>query len=247
MRRKVQGFTLVEILASTAIGSIVLLLAVASLSGTGNEYGRNTDGVAAEREARAVLTQVAEDLSKASGSRLKVEKPNNGWRQDRLGFTCLQPEDAQSKDEAIGDLCLVSYYVKDLQIGKETVRCLMRGFRSSDEVFAAIRNRQEEGLFDPRIEDEPVAFGVIAFEVDPLVRGRGGNWGEWKEPSELDPFAEYPDVIKLKLVVARRELVSKLRSTEDWDESPLIGDPSEAEYSKMLEIYEIIHPFGHAR
>jgi len=244
MKRQSQGFTLVEVLASTAIGSIVLLLAVASLNTTGDEYGKSTDSVAAEREARAVLTQVAEDMSKASGRLLEIEESSEVWRRDKLAFSCLQPLDAQSKDEAIGDLCMVSYYVKDLQIGKETVRCLMRGFRSSDEVFEALRNKQEDQLHDERVEDEPVAFGVIAFEAEALVRTRSGTWDAWKNTK--DPFADLPDVIRLKLVVARREVVSKLRTTEDWDNSPLIGEADEAERSKMLEIYEITQSFGHA-
>jgi prepilin-type N-terminal cleavage/methylation domain-containing protein len=243
--RRAQGFTLLEILASTAIGTIVLLLAVASLNSTGNEYGRSTDGVAAEREARAILTQVAEDMSKASASNLEIEESNDAWRQDKLGFTCLQPADAQSKDEAIGDLCLVYYYVKDLEIGKETVRCLMRGFRSSDEVFDALKDDSVEDLYKERLVDEPVAFGVIAFEAEGLLRQKDGGWKVWEKKAD-DPFAEMPEVVRMKLVVARRELVAKLRTSEDWDSSPLIGDPQDADQSKMLEVYEITHPFGHA-
>ena len=243
--KRAQGFTLVEILASTAIGAVVLLLAVASLNRTGNEYGRSTDGVAAEREARAILTQVAEDMSKASAYSLEIEESNDGWRQDKLGFTCLQPADAQAKDEAIGDLCLVYYYVKDLEIGRETVRCLMRGFRSSDEVFRAVKDDSVEDLYEERTVDEPVAFGVIAFEAEGLLRQKGGSWKVWKKNSD-DPFAEMPDVVRMKLVVARRELVAKLRTSEDWNSSPLIGDPQKAERSKLLEIYEITHPFGNA-
>lgn len=243
--RRSQGFTLVEILASTLIGSIVLLLAVASLRTTGNEYGRNTDGVAAEREARAILTLVAEDMSKASAGNLEIEESSGEWRKDKLGFTCLQPADAQAKDEAIGDLCLVYYYVKDIEIGRETVRCLMRGFRSSDVVFEALRNDTVDKLYEERTVDEPVAFGVISFEAEGLIRQTGGSWKVWEQKSS-DPLAEMPDVVKLKLVVARRELIGKLRTTADWDSSPLIGDPSDADKSKLLEVYEITHPFGHA-
>jgi prepilin-type N-terminal cleavage/methylation domain-containing protein len=246
MRRSSHGFTLIEMLAATGIGTIVLLLGVAALSKTGDEYGRSTNGVAAERESRAILTQVAEDMSKASAGYLEIEKSSDEWRQDKLGFTCLQPADAQSENEAIGDLCLVSYYVKDLEIGRDTVRCLMRGFRSSDEVFGALKNGTVESLYDERPEDEPVAFGVLAFEVEGLVRMPSGEWKPWvKNPD--DPFMEMPDAVKMKLVVARRELASKLRESADWDNSPLLGDPTEPERSKLLEVYEIIHPFGHAR
>lgn len=247
MKREDRGFTLIEVLASTVIGSIVLLLAVASLRTTGNEYGRNTDGVAAERESRAVLTLVAEDLSKASAyQNLKIETSSDGWRQDKLGFTCLQPADAQAKDEAIGDLCLVYYYMKDLEIGNETVRCLMRGFRASDVVFESLRNDRIDSLYSQQAQDEPVAFGVLAFEAEGLVRQKDGSWKTWDKVAN-DPTAESPNVVKLRLVVARRELASKLRTSDDWDNSPLIGDPEKAERSELLGNYEITHPFGHAR
>lgn len=241
---KRNGFTLLEMLASTAIGAIVLLVGVVALSDTGDEYGRSTDGVAAEREARAILTQVAEDMSKAVRE-LEIENSGDGWRRDGFGFTCLQPRDAQAEEEAIGDLCLVSYYVKDLEIGRETVRCLMRGFRSSEEVFSALRTDSIESLYGDRSVDEPVAFGVVSFEVDPLVRKAAGGWEPWEEDKE-DPFAGMPDAVRLKLVVARRELASKLRNVDDWDNHPLIGAPAEAENNKFLEIYEVTHSFGHA-
>lgn len=244
--RKRSGFTLVEMLASTGIGAIVLLLAVASLSTTGEQYGRSTDSVAAERESRAVLTLVAEDMSKASAGILEIEESTETWKKDRLGFTCLQPSDAQAESEAIGDLCLVYYYVKDLELGRDTVRCLMRGFRSSDEVFSSLRNGRIEELYEERVEDEPVSFGVLAFEAEGLIRQEGGAWEVWEQTDD-DPLAEMPDVIRLKLVVARRELASKLRTTADWDSSPLIGNPDESDRSDQLEIYQIIHPFGHAR
>jgi hypothetical protein len=190
-------------------------------------------------------------MSKASARRIEIEESSDGWRQDKFGFTCLQPEDAQSESEAIGDLCLVSYYVKDLEIGKDTVRCLMRGFRGSDEVFEALKAGTLDSLYDERTEDEPVAFGVLSFEAEGLIRQPDGGWKAWVS-EEVDPsgdieFLEMPDVVRLKLVVARRELASKLRTSADWNSSPLIGDPSEAEQSKLLEVYEIIHPFGHAR
>lgn len=234
---------MVEMLASTGIGAVVLLVGVVALSSTGNEYGRSTDGVAAEREARAILTQVADDLGKAAGFDLEIEASGDGWRRDELGFACLQPKDAQAEDEAIGDLCAVFYYIKDLQIGRETVRCLMRGFRGSEEVFGAIRSDNLDTLYSERTEDEPVAFGVIAFGVDPLERRDDGELIDWKESE--DTFS-LPEVIRLKLVVARRELASKLRAGNDWDSHPLIGDPVDAERNQLLEIYEITHPLGHA-
>lgn len=239
------GFTLVELMVSMAIGAIVLLLAAGALQAVGDGYGRGTDGVAAEREARAVLTQAAEDLGKAVGGREMVfETAGTGWRRDRIGFFCLQPDDAQSADERVGDLCAVVYYVTDLEVGDETLRCLMRGFRGSEETFEALRNGSETSLFQGRPADEPVAFGVVSFEANPLVRLAGAGWSEWR--AEADPAWDGPDAVRLKLVVARRELIAKLREAGAWDSSPLLGSPDDAAESDQLESYEVLQSFSHA-
>lgn len=234
------GFTLVEMMVSMVIASIVLVLAVGVLHSTSDSYGRNTGSVAAEREARAVLTQAAEDLSKAvMGERAEIEAQGSGWRQDRLGFLCLQPPDAQSKTQRVGDLCAVVYYVQDLQIGRDTVRCLLRGFRGSEETFQAVKTGTVDGLYDARPADEPVSFGVLSFEAEPLGRTAEGQWQKQTEEDKA------PEAVRMRLVVARRELLGKLRTTADWNGHPLIGLPSEVERSKYLEAYEVIQPFAH--
>lgn len=239
------GFTLLELMVSMGLGALVLLLAVGALRAVGDGYGRGTDGVAAERESRAVLTQVAEDLSKAVGGREMVfEAAGDGWRRDRLGFFCLQPADAQRDEELVADLCAVIYYLDDLEIGGDTVRCLMRGFRGSRDTFEALRGGDEAGLFEPQPADEPVAFGVVSFEADPLLRSEAGGWSAWRAAE--DPERAGPDAVRLRLVVARRELVAKLRDTGAWDADPLLGDPEKVGESDQLEAYEMLQSFSHA-
>lgn len=239
------GFTLLELMVSMGIGTVVLLLAAGALRAVGDGYGRGTDGVAAERESRAVLTQVAEDLAKAvAGRELLFEQGDQAWRTDRLGFLCLQPADAQSDAQRVGDLCAVVYYPRDLEIGGEMVRCLLRGFRGSVETFGALRQDDLSALFEPRPADEPVAFGVVSFVADPLRRGPAGEWSEWR--AESDPEWRGPDAVRLRLVIARRELLAKLRDAGAWDSSPLLGNPENPESSDQLEVYEILQSFSHA-
>jgi prepilin-type N-terminal cleavage/methylation domain-containing protein len=174
-----RGFTLVEMMVALGIGSLVLVLAVTSLGSVSSGYDRNTNGVAAEREARAVLTLAAEDLAKAvAGGEPEFERDGGPWPLDRMGFLGLQPDDAQTPEQRVGDLCGVVYYVRDLVIGGDTVRCLPRGFRGSDETFATVESGTVETLYEPESRDEPVAFGVLSFEAEPLVRGESGELRE---------------------------------------------------------------------
>ena len=172
-----RGFSLIELMFSMAIGSVILILAATMLGSSGEGYERIGGSVASEREARALFTQLSADLATARFHKDGViEKSSKSWSADRIGFLSLQPAQAQTDKNRIGDLCAVSYYTKDLTIGGKTVRCLMRGFRESKETFEALRDDKVKLLFDPPTNpeldtDEPVAFGVVSFEAHPKVAG----------------------------------------------------------------------------
>ncbi|WP_193210476.1 PulJ/GspJ family protein [Luteolibacter marinus] len=241
-RRNPRGFTLLEVMVTMAIGSVLLLVAATLLGGAGQTYDRGSGSVAAEREARAVLTQLGEDFSKAEWHDDTVFEPQGeGWKQDRVGFLSLQPDDAQSKGGRTGDLCALHYYVKDIEVGNSVVRCLMRGFHESGEVFPELLTGSVGSLFDEQDVDEPVAFGVLSFEATPLVLAEAtGKYEDWK-PGGAEP---QPDAVRVRLVIARRELLGKLTSTKEWDSSPLRGNPTEAANNRDLEVYEVIQRFG---
>jgi hypothetical protein len=214
------------------------------LGRAGDSYSQGSGSVAAEREARAVLTQMGDDFAKAVWHQDTIfEAGGEGWKRARTGFLSLQPEDAQSDDGRSGDLCAVHYYVKDIQVGPSTVRCLMRGFRESGEVFPALRAGSLTPMFAEEDTDEPVAFGVLAFEATPLTRELGtGNLIDWTQTG--NPVTTGPDFLRLRLVVARRELLGKLATSSDWDSSPLRGDPLKASENRNLEVYEVLQRFG---
>lgn len=238
-----RGFTLVELIASMAVGMIVLLGAATVLRSTGAGYERVGGGVGAEREARALMTQLAADLSSAQYSpEVIFEENNENWPADRIGFLSLQAPDAQSIDGRIGDLCAITYYVKDLQIGNKTVRCLVRGFRESSETFDAVRAGNLDSLFTPLDRDEPVAFDVVSFEARPKKRGDGGQISDWA----VSPFA--PDLLDVRLVIARRDLAGKLTTAADWSgggkAADLLGTPQNAADNPGLEVYGGLLRFG---
>lgn len=238
--RRQLGFSLVEMLVTMTIGAILLMIAANMLGRAGDSYDRGSGSVSAEREARAVLTQIASDLSKAEWHKdTKFESKGEGWKQGKLCVFSLQPDDAQSTDGRSGDLCVVNYYLKDIKVGNAMVRCLMRGFRESATVFPALRNGDSSTLFEEDPADEPVAFGVLSFEVEPVIRDGSGKWDTW-----IDGTATGPEAVRLRLVIARRELLGKLTTVEDWNSSPLRGNPEEAGNSPNLEVYEAIQRFG---
>jgi hypothetical protein len=243
-RAQIRGFTLVELLASMAVGMIVLLAAASFLRSTGTGYERVGGGVGAEREARALITQLTADLSSTPSSPpLLFEKSDAAWPADRIAFLTLQAPDAQSTDGRIGDLCTVHYYVKDLQIGNKTVRCLMRGFRESTETFDAVRAGNLDSLFTPLDRDEPVAFDVVSFEASPKIRDTGGQISDWPTTP-----AAAPDFLDVRLIIARRDLAGKLTTASDWDgggkAAKLLGTPQEAAENRSLEVYGGLIRFG---
>jgi len=167
--RRSRGFTLIELMFSMAIGSIILILAATMLSSSGDGYERVGGSVASEREARALMSQLAADLSTAKfHENTLMEKSSAMWPADRIGFLSLQPAAAQTDAGRIGDLCAVNYYIKDLTIGGKTVRCLMRGFRESGRIIKKTRDGRKieiPGVFDallklikdPYADSNPVA------------------------------------------------------------------------------------------
>lgn len=246
-RRKSNGFTLVELMIAMTIGTVVLLTAAAMLGRGGDEYARIGGNVGSEREARAIVTQLGEDLRCATFHADSVfEKSGAAWPLDRLGVFVLQPADAQSTQGHLGDLCAVQYYLRDLMINGKAVRCLMRGFRESKDTFAAIGRGEAPRLFTPAERDEPVAFGVLAFEARPKSRDASGAWLDWVKSSTIPPEA-----VELKLVIARRETAAKLTTSAAWDgggrTARLLGSYPNARANKHIEVVSTIVRFAGGR
>jgi prepilin-type N-terminal cleavage/methylation domain-containing protein len=239
------GFTLAEVLVAMTLGLLVLMLAIAMLGRTQDDCERIGSGVSAEREARAVLTQLTADLNTARFHKdSRFEQSRTVWPSDQLGFLSLQAADAQSPAGRIGDLCAIHYYLKDLVVGGKTVRCLMRGFHESDTTFKALREDQAHVLFTGTARDEPVAMGVLSFEARPQTCDAAGQWQAW-DKSSLEP----PAALAVRLVIARRELLGKLADAEAWngtgEAANLLGMASQASTNSHLAAYSNLIRFGH--
>lgn len=247
-RPRHRGFSLIELMFSMAIGSIILILAATMLGSSGEGYERVGGSVASEREARALISQLASDLATARFHKDSIiEKSTAAWPTDRLGFLSLQTAAAQTDAGRIGDLCAVNYYIKNVDIGGKSVRCLMRGFRESNDTFTAVKSTGEDAIAElfkerPGI-DEPIAFGVVSFEARPRTRDAEGKWINWVKNDVTGPEA-----LDIKLVIARRELAGKLKQPGDWsgagNAGKLMGDPAKSDRNKDLEVYGTTLRFG---
>ena len=242
---KLRGFSLMELLCSMAILAIVMLTAAAMLGSSWDGYAQLGGSVATAREARAMMSQLTADLATARFHKDGIlETPATFWAADRLGFIRYQSPLAQSSDGSVGDLCAVHYYIKDLSISGRIVRCLMRGCRESADTFKALEGDGLAALFGVREHlDEPVAYGVVAFEARPKARGSSGQWIDW-----LKNDITGPEVLDVRLVLARQSLVAKLKSSADWDGAGnagnLLGQPASAHCNANLEVYATIIQFG---
>jgi prepilin-type N-terminal cleavage/methylation domain-containing protein len=136
------GFTLIEVLVSSAVLAIVLAVMFAALS-TSLSLWRNTDNkIVADREARAVEMLLVRDLAN-----VVIPPVTNLWPRiatnssiSYLKFLTTAPADAQSGSGAeVGDVCYVEYAVMPSTNGpgKEVRRLFWPSKRTFDDVLRA--------------------------------------------------------------------------------------------------------------
>jgi prepilin-type N-terminal cleavage/methylation domain-containing protein len=109
------GFTLLEVLVSSAVLAIVMAVMLSALS-TSLSLWRNTDGkIAADREARAVELLLARDLANVvmpASTNLwpRIDTPRRSTVQV-LKFLTAAPVEYQGGASNVGDVCYVEYTV----------------------------------------------------------------------------------------------------------------------------------------
>lgn len=238
------GFTLVELMFSMAVGTIILLTAASFLGASADGYARVGNNISNQRECRMLMGGISSEFRSAVFHKdMRIERNGTPWPTTHLGFLTLRPADAQSADHQIGDLCAVHYYLKDLTMDGRVVRCVMRGFHDSLDTFDALRGDTVDGLFLPDEDsDEPIALRVVSFDANPLVMGNSGHW----EDAPL-PLVKAPEAFRIRLVIARPPLAAKLVTSADWDGGTTaargLGDPADAEHNADLEVIESVFPF----
>lgn len=232
MKRGHSGFTLLEMLVCMAVAAMILLGCVSVFGDAAESHGRIEAGMGMDREARGVMRQLMEDLSSATDLREGMhEESAEVWPADRIGFHLLQAESGQAPGRFAGDLCSVRYELREIAFGGRTERCLVRILHDSVRTFAALAEGRGDQLW--RMDDsdaEPLAFGVLAFEVTRMRKDREGHWRRW---NEADPAG--PEALECRLVIANRQLASRLAAA--GNETRVLGGDEVAGCHPDMKVY----------
>jgi prepilin-type N-terminal cleavage/methylation domain-containing protein len=151
------GFTLLELLVSSAILSIVMMVLLTSVS-TGLSLWRSTEQkVSVDREGRTAMHILEEDLRgmvNPSNTSLMPRFDTLRDAQRPLRFLTVKPKDYQANQADVGDVCFVEYrYISN---------ALSRASLDSEATFAAMTN----GSFPTNnLIFEVLATNILQFRV----------------------------------------------------------------------------------
>jgi prepilin-type N-terminal cleavage/methylation domain-containing protein len=148
-----RGFTLLELLVSSAVLGIVMMTLLVSAS-TGLSLWRSTEQkVSVDREGRTAMHVLSDDVSGMINLTSPAFQPRfdtNRDAQTPMRFLVLKPRDYQDDPESdVGDVCYVEYRFAN--------NGLSRAFVGSEDTFAELR----EG----RLPTNDLAFEVLATNV----------------------------------------------------------------------------------
>ena len=248
---KRRGFTLTEVLVASAIG-VILLGVVLSVMGVGTDgYSRTMARVDANVEARTALRTLADDVASARVDEsfgLRRAEADRGLGE--IWFSAFKPRSAQNAEKASGDLCFAYYYTAvtgPLESGRGPYsRKLYRRLVSSADVMSKLK--AGESLDDPAPtpvspEDEAIAFNVVQFLAEPLVRGEDGSELQWTEEGDD------PTHLQVTLQVTDNETAGALTDQEDWEggstlsEQLLAPNSSTGAPNKRVRSFRMTIPF----
>jgi len=208
-----RAFTLMELMLAMAVVGVLLLTCGAVMRTGGDAQLAVMRQSAMQREARKVFGQLNHDLGAAEA---RGWCGGSGGVGDPAGWFILGRLLDQRPSSAVGDLCAVDYQLQDVATGPDdaVVRCLVRRQHDSGEVYDALRDRDATALWSSKLRGEPLASGVICFELRPLLRDGPAAWRPWHP--ELSTM---PDAVEVGLILASPALQQKLRTREDWDQT----------------------------
>ena len=228
MRRRLHGFTLVEMLVSMVVLALLVVAMTALVESATKLWRDKENRVDACREARAALAIMARDLKNAVAStnissiQFNVESgaatTNYG---NNVFFLASLPASAQ-EDSSKSDVCEVGYFLAFDRTPASTNRTLnlYRFFRSSNQTFSDLAaGTLFANIVTGEAGEELLARNVVAMKINPV----SVSTGEWVDftPS---PQAPLPAMIEITLTAIGQETARKLENA-NWTDtnSPLVA------------------------
>ncbi len=237
------AFTLVEMIASMAILTVLLVMMISVLNQASNAWRQSEQKTNAFREARAALLVIGRDLrsmAQAEGVPTLQWNPSSDVVQlaeplapeansDRLFFVVSTPIGAQESDDS-GDLCMVGYYVAYTvdgnSPGSSSSYKLYRYYMTSSEAVPKLVDLTKNPNTDFWAEgtystDEVLAKNIINFRVTLFTKQADGTL-EPHDSSLPWPNDQRPAMVELTFDVLSEEGVGALQRQTDWHaDSPL--------------------------
>jgi prepilin-type N-terminal cleavage/methylation domain-containing protein len=171
------GFTLLELLVSSALIGIVMMILLMTTTGSISIWRGSENAIAVDREGRNALTLISDDLA----NMLPVATDAPEYMLPRFAvwndlvfmeFLVLRPRDYQAPDEGNnGDLCYVRYRYRDNKIERATA--------DSAQTFAELREgrRPAPENFEVLSENLP-RFYIGTYGTDGRKLNPEGNAGD---------------------------------------------------------------------
>ena len=161
MKRRFQGFTLVELLLAVAITSVLVMLLVSVVSAALNVWEQGRNQIDTLANARQVLGRIADELKGAIAS----AAPNQiEFSENVPGFGAFQDQTSENlffvapyPNTAAGDLCVIAY--RHNTVTHE----LERAFVDSQSAWTGAPKYQSSGYAN--LQWRPIAQGVLEFEI----------------------------------------------------------------------------------
>ena len=156
------GFTLIEVLVSSAVLGALMLILLGAVTGSLSTWRITEARMAADREARSGFQMLADDLANAvvpTNPALWPQIRSNGaW----IGFLTLKPADYQDAAGGdVGDVCYVEYVVQP----QTSNNVLLRRFVGSKETFASISSASPSMPSNSSVTAQLLATNIISNNV----------------------------------------------------------------------------------
>lgn len=251
------AFTLLELLVALVISSLLLLALVQIYSSTQDNWLRVRRISDTDREARALMRQIAGDLrcayqaplreATASGatpvetkSLVVTPVPGDSFGSNQLSFL-LGRDASMTKRQGQSDIGLAGYYVERLDDqGTRKTQALLRYYRDSGKTFERLNKEQlstaQDGWIADKnpLEDEPAGLNVVMVRFIPYARVAPGN----TLLPQTDGWFKttLPEEIEIILRVTNSQTATELDSAEDWSgqgasSAKLIGPGTPDDYA----------------